>query len=483
MLEQLFSISVSVSVVILLMLAVRPLLIKSYQAKLRYWIWLFIAVRLLVLYNPAMPYAAIEIPQLSSQHIQFTASDTAIPDRPQVNEGNHGIATEDVGAVLSLNHIILLIWSAGVFLFILYHITGYLLFKKRVKAWSTTIESGNPPIAICKKITSPMLFGILHPKILLPDVSYTKEDHAMIVAHEKVHHRRKDIYYKIILLLCNAVHWFNPVVYLMVKYANKDLEFSCDEIVVENRDQDFKKAYSQSILNAIQIEKASALSTYFKGGKKDMKNRLSNILRSGRKRSGILLIIVSIIAIMLSGALIACSTTGTGDALGYEAMLPLLGNDKQSVMETLRISTENAEVNQDDQQEEYRINTTVNDAACQAMLIFYQDVFIAFRYEFDNIQTAYTYATELRGGMDAEYGEKTTYPGITSDTQAYFDSLTAVTDIQQHIVYYEDWTSQTAKEQMESALGRDFSRIDVRFSMRVLMDNLSQVTVQYIPFS
>lgn len=162
-----------------------------------------------------------------------------------------------------------------------------------------------------------MLFGMVRPTILLPDLDYPQNDLDMIIAHETVHYQRKDIWYKLVLLLATAIHWFNPVVYWMAYYANKDLEFSCDEIVVQNRDMDYKKAYSQSILHAICTEKGSALSTYFKGGKKDIKERFSNILMGGKKKRGILLFAVVLLATLLSGMLVACNTTSQDDKFGF----------------------------------------------------------------------------------------------------------------------------------------------------------------------
>lgn len=55
MIEQLASVSLSCSVVILLLLFLRPLLCRRYRAELRYWIWLALAVRLLVPLSPSWP--------------------------------------------------------------------------------------------------------------------------------------------------------------------------------------------------------------------------------------------------------------------------------------------------------------------------------------------------------------------------------------------------------------------------------------------
>lgn len=314
-----FSVSISTSIIILLLILARPLLCKFYKAKLRYFIWLFVAIRLLIPFNIALDDSVINISPHLNIGISAPLEQTAAPIQTEIfqTEGNRSPTLEPFTAALSINDIIFIVWGAGVVVFLLYHMIGYILFRRKVNAWSKVIENNKPRIAVCKQISSPMLFGMVRPTILLPDLDYSQNDLDMIIAHETVHYQRKDIWYKLVLLLATAIHWFNPVVYWMAYYANKDLEFSCDEIVVQNRDMDYKKAYSQSILHAICTEKGSALSTYFKGGKKDIKERFSNILMGGKKKRGILLFAVVLLATLLSGMLVACNTTSQDDKFGF----------------------------------------------------------------------------------------------------------------------------------------------------------------------
>jgi len=53
----------------------------------------------------------------------------------------------------------------------------------------------------------------------------------------------------------------NPLVYLMVKAANRDLEYSCDDSVVQNSGLEFRKEYALAILKAMQNGQAPALCT------------------------------------------------------------------------------------------------------------------------------------------------------------------------------------------------------------------------------
>ena len=74
-----------------------------------------------------------------------------------------------------------------------------------------------------------MIIGLFRPTLLLPHEGYQKIDLEVIIRHELVHFKRNDLWFKLLLVCANAVHWFNPVIYLMVREANRDIEISCDE--------------------------------------------------------------------------------------------------------------------------------------------------------------------------------------------------------------------------------------------------------------
>jgi len=59
-----------------------------------------------------------------------------------------------------------------------------------------------------------MLVGLLKSTLILPVEIYTPAELRMIITHELVHFKRHDVWFKAILLVTAAVHWFNPFVYL-----------------------------------------------------------------------------------------------------------------------------------------------------------------------------------------------------------------------------------------------------------------------------
>ena len=95
---------------------------------------------------------------------------------------------------------------------------------------------------------------------------------------------KSDGLYKALLLLTNAVHWFNPLVWWMVREASRNLELCCDDEVVRAKDAGFRRRYGEILLHTAAGCRAPALSTYFGGGKKLLKGRLANLFH-GRNSS------------------------------------------------------------------------------------------------------------------------------------------------------------------------------------------------------
>ena len=56
------------------------------------------------------------------------------------------------------------------------------------------------------------------------------------------------MFYKWLVQFTICLHWFNPLVYLMGREVNNACEFSCDEAVIKNLDNDGIKAYGNTLL-------------------------------------------------------------------------------------------------------------------------------------------------------------------------------------------------------------------------------------------
>lgn len=53
-------------------------------------------------------------------------------------------------------------------------------------------------------------------------------DMGMVIHHELIHLKRKDLWVKAFTLGASALHWFNPLVHILQKDIHTWSELSCD---------------------------------------------------------------------------------------------------------------------------------------------------------------------------------------------------------------------------------------------------------------
>ncbi|MBQ7871441.1 MAG: peptidase M56 BlaR1 [Oscillospiraceae bacterium] len=104
---------------------------------------------------------------------------------------------------------------------------------------------------ISDRVTAPALYGVLRPRIILPEgVPATALPH--ILRHEQVHARRRDNLWRWAAVLLCCVHWFNPLCWLCLKYFFTDMELACDAAVLQKMDPSARKDYARALLDTAQ---------------------------------------------------------------------------------------------------------------------------------------------------------------------------------------------------------------------------------------
>jgi len=330
-------ISIASSLVILLLLLASPLLGKRYSPKLRCLIWLVLAVRLIMPVN--MPWQhALQINLFPEPEAQAAQYDWFIPNPAQILENESGERTDHQDALPKQEpahyktvkatpiFVLAAIWAAGMILFLLYHLGAYFYTLHRLRRWSTPVqdeETLNRLVLIKKELSlrneiqlyksakaaSPLLLGFVHPRMILPEKPLAPGQLDFMLRHELWHLKRGDLWYKLLMLLANAVHWFNPLVWLMDKQANLDTELSCDTDVLQGADSDKRKAYGYTILSFMDQgwRCKTPLMSRFYGGKVQMKRRFYNIADASNKKRGTLLFCAIALIITLAGCAVHTS--------------------------------------------------------------------------------------------------------------------------------------------------------------------------------
>ena len=124
-----------------------------------------------------------------------------------------------------------------------------------VTAWLAAHRLRRPiEIRQTRRVSSPLTYGVLRPVILMP-VDFDWEDArraGYILEHEFVHIRRCDVVWKAVLATCTCIHWFNPLVWAMNVFANRDLELACDSSVVRRAAGDARSDYAHVLIEMME---------------------------------------------------------------------------------------------------------------------------------------------------------------------------------------------------------------------------------------
>ena len=159
----------------------------------------------------------------------------------------------------------------------------------------------------CPRIHTPMLMGLRRPVILLPeDVPAGSLEAAL--AHELTHLKHRDTWYMLLMTLARCVHWFNPLVWLMVRTARRDMELYCDYDLLNGQGEEVRRAYGRAILDQMtgRDRGFSGLTTGFSGSKKEVFARFRAMMDTAPKRKGRVVLVLAGAVIVLSGSLVAC---------------------------------------------------------------------------------------------------------------------------------------------------------------------------------
>lgn len=301
----------------------RPVLDRRYSAQWRYGVWLAMAVLLLL---APMQWDAVLSHLPGERPVVLEAPEMEISVSPQTGltvqpsfAGSADLAGYH-SHVFPLAEALMILWLSGAALFLLYHLAGTWRLVRRARRWSLPAGEETTGVyeAVCREmglkrppslrlsatVDSPMALGLLRPLLLLPEEAFHPQELSFILRHELTHCQRHDLWYKLILLAANALHWFNPLIWLLRREAERDLELTCDDAVVAGTNLETRRAYSETLLASVRRQRErSVLSTHFYGGKNVLKERFRNILgMRGQRRGTAVLILALLVTVAAAGS-------------------------------------------------------------------------------------------------------------------------------------------------------------------------------------
>lgn len=103
------------------------------------------------------------------------------------------------------------------------------------------------------QVGSPLLIGLIDPVLLLPE-RFLKEspEPELVVRHELVHLKRRDLWQLAGANLLRCIFWFNPLIYLAIRYFKADQEVACDQAVVATEPRSRRYNYGLAMVDVAQ---------------------------------------------------------------------------------------------------------------------------------------------------------------------------------------------------------------------------------------
>lgn len=297
---------------------------KKLPKKYSYLLWAILGIRLLCpfsfssavsIFNVLVP----EKPAITSGQMEFIPNDIEYAAEPRITVSvppvNNAINEQLPPAQPSVSAnpmqiamaVGAYIWAFGTLAMAVYTAVSYTSVRKKVR--NAKLSDGN--VYTCESIETPFVFGLIKPRIYLPE-NISAEDRPYIIAHEQTHIDRKDYIVKLIAMAALCVHWFNPMVWLSYRLMTKDMELSCDEKALGSFDTDVKKAYANALLNISLKQNRLSLGGVLSFGESNIKSRIKGVL--GAKKPKVIAIVSAVIAVVAAAVCLLTNAVKKDDA-------------------------------------------------------------------------------------------------------------------------------------------------------------------------
>ena len=526
------SLSISGAIISILIFILNKVLKNSLSHKWRFYIWLIVIARLLLPFASSVNLISMMVNQSPQSSISNEADEvlsTAAASEAAVDIVNPiTIPLEPMGQAvkISLIEILNYLWLAWIIVALVmltWKINGYRSFiryigigRKRVtdeiildvlrEAALSVDLSRVPAMYTGKANTSPMLVGICKPYILIPETMIHTDGLYYILMHELTHYKRKDSLYKWLMQITLCIHWFNPVVYKILREIDKFCELSCDEAVIQRLAPKQIISYGDTLLTVLKhsiVLPTNAVSVSLCEDGKTIKERLCAIMNF-KQRSKSSLTVALLLTVALSASSVFTGAYSIPVYAGVTSSPSTIEEKKNSVKENgilrLDITDANVIISDTIKHEEsffYDKNlftiATINKDGTTTIIV---EPTTASRSLFDFVQLdiPFTHYSEVvvlgeRAGITLPEINKQTYININAGSVRYsipksFDKCISVTAENSSVraTLHKEYTDYAFKLKdtnssvsLPSGISRDFAKGSGKSSILQTIKNCSYV--------
>ncbi len=352
------SLSLSGSVLAVLVFGCCRLLGSRLSKRFQYYIWLVVVLRLLLPISPesSIMFGLREIPpqvqaqsepaQIERQPAQPQPAPAEIQPQPEPAETTAVTVTPQtpqpakpaVPMLETLLPYLWIVWLAVAAGLMVRKITLYQSFVKYLRAGRNQVDdietldrfsALSEQMGVRRAIdlytnrltASPLILGFRKVAVVLPEIPANGEEFRLICLHELTHYKRGDIWYKWLLQIVLCLHWFNPVVHLMVREVNRLCELSCDEAVLRALNAEEHRQYGDTLLHSLHTP-----GTYREGlaaltlneSARSLKERLDSIMKFTKPNRATAVLAVCLAALLFTGGYVLGAYTVEPQAVRQE---------------------------------------------------------------------------------------------------------------------------------------------------------------------
>ena len=217
MFKNFLEVSLAMSFVIIFVFIISKMFNDKYKMKWRYFVWLFIAIRLLIPINIKVDKPVIDIVPPDT-NVEITVpmfgrnignmkdnfntvnendvNDNANENTSEINQDLNEVSNGNTNEIAWVNskqikliNFIQIVWIAGMVISFLFYLINFIIFKIKIKGHLEKLDSKlfeqvkdelkikrNVNLCKCSLINSPVFVGFVSPIILMPYTNYTDEE-------------------------------------------------------------------------------------------------------------------------------------------------------------------------------------------------------------------------------------------------------------------------------------------------------------------
>jgi beta-lactamase regulating signal transducer with metallopeptidase domain len=210
--------------------------IRGSNATTKYWIWVVTA------FNFVIPVGAL-VDKIWAPHLTWASPLGAIG-------GPIWDLTEGRKAV-----VLAAMWVAGTFLMLLRLMSRLRTDRRETQSLARLTEHGavsdfvadGIPVSFGEHYPSPVVRGVLNPRILLPTGIHrllNRREFDAVLLHELAHARRRDNLIRLLYEVSLCALWFHPLIWFAGARIALYRELSCDESVI-------RRAHGKALVSAL----------------------------------------------------------------------------------------------------------------------------------------------------------------------------------------------------------------------------------------